>query len=250
MSHFRISINIFWIRSRYGYIGDGRRGMLTLKNEVLDKVMLRRTKKEKQKEIKLPALTITVSKLKLSTVERSWMYLQADQVQVQCICEQRNGAAQFAHIFELLDCVKLWIILTWSYIETRTTRSVPYRHNLRVVVMFAESVSRISIWTRRNVLWVDVSIFSIVVVWCLTQRRSVVRMRRRKARRRNRKRFEVSRCWTRRVLRAINHFKSQWTYEVWRETRTRKLRRVLCAWIDLVMSCYFLVVTRIFVNNA
>ena len=83
-----------------------------------------------------------------------------------------------------------------------------------------------------------------------TQRRSAVRLRRKKARQRNRRRFEVSRCWTSRVLRAINHFKSQWTYEVWRETRTRKLRRVLCAWIDLVMSCYFLVVTHIFVNNA
>jgi DNA repair protein RAD16 len=79
--------------------------MLTLKNEVLDKVMLRRTKKEKQKEMKLPALTITVSKLKLSTVERDFYECIYKQTKSKYNAYVNKGTVlhNFAHIFELLS---------------------------------------------------------------------------------------------------------------------------------------------------
>ena len=41
---------------RYGYIGEGRRAMLRLKQDILDVVMLRRTKVERAEDIKLPPL--------------------------------------------------------------------------------------------------------------------------------------------------------------------------------------------------
>lgn len=39
---------------RYGYIGDGRRAMQTLKEKVLDKVLLRRTKAERAADVTQP----------------------------------------------------------------------------------------------------------------------------------------------------------------------------------------------------
>ena len=58
---------------RYGYIGEGRRAMLRLKQDILDVVMLRRTKVERAEDIKLPPLEINVETLKLNESERDFM---------------------------------------------------------------------------------------------------------------------------------------------------------------------------------
>ena len=57
---------------RYGYIGEGRRAMLRLKQDILDVVMLRRTKVERAEDIKLPPLEINVETLKLNESERDF----------------------------------------------------------------------------------------------------------------------------------------------------------------------------------
>jgi DNA repair protein RAD16 len=44
---------------RYGYVGQGRQAMLTLKNDVMDKIMLRRTKEERAADLKLPPLEVS-----------------------------------------------------------------------------------------------------------------------------------------------------------------------------------------------
>lgn len=46
--------------------------MLKLKTEVLDKVMLRRTKAERSEDVKLPPLTISVRKLTLTDDEKDF----------------------------------------------------------------------------------------------------------------------------------------------------------------------------------
>jgi DNA repair protein RAD16 len=46
--------------------------MLKLKTEVLDKIMLRRTKEERSADVKLPPLTITVRKLTLTEDEKDF----------------------------------------------------------------------------------------------------------------------------------------------------------------------------------
>ena len=43
---------------RYGYVGEGRKAMLTLKNDVMDRIMLRRTKKERAADLRLPDLEV------------------------------------------------------------------------------------------------------------------------------------------------------------------------------------------------
>ena len=57
---------------RYGSIGDGRKAFLTLKDNVLNQIMLRRTKKERSKDIELPPLTIKVEMLELDEHERDF----------------------------------------------------------------------------------------------------------------------------------------------------------------------------------
>eukprot|EP00940_MAST-03C_sp_MAST-3C-sp2_P001866 g1866.t1 len=90
---------------RYGYIGDGRRGMLTLKNEVLDKVMLRRTKKEKQKEMKLPPLTVEVKTLELDDKERDFYEAIYKRTKAKFNAYVTKGTVlhNYMHIFELLS---------------------------------------------------------------------------------------------------------------------------------------------------
>lgn len=43
---------------RYGYVGEGRKAMLTLKNQLMDKIMLRRTKVERAADLQLPPLEV------------------------------------------------------------------------------------------------------------------------------------------------------------------------------------------------
>ena len=53
---------------RYGYVGDGRKAMLLLKQQILDKVMLRRTKKERAADVRLPPLEV----FRCTPVEKGW----------------------------------------------------------------------------------------------------------------------------------------------------------------------------------
>ena len=57
---------------RFGYVGDGKRAMLLLKQRILDVVMLRRTKLERAADVKLPALTVRVRRLALAPEERDF----------------------------------------------------------------------------------------------------------------------------------------------------------------------------------
>ena len=57
---------------RYGYVGDGRRAMLKLKNEVLDVIMLRRTKEERKADVLLPPLNIHVRMTELDEKEEDF----------------------------------------------------------------------------------------------------------------------------------------------------------------------------------
>jgi len=67
---------------RYGYVGEGRKAMLTLKNEVMDKIMLRRTKAERASDLKLPELEVRASMHFFSQCELSGCNTVTLQVKV------------------------------------------------------------------------------------------------------------------------------------------------------------------------
>ena len=90
---------------RYGYTGQGRTAMLTLKDQVLGKVMLRRTKAERADDLKLPKLIITVQKLDLDEAEQDFyecIYKQT-RSRFDKFVDKGTLLHNYAHVFELLS---------------------------------------------------------------------------------------------------------------------------------------------------
>ena len=54
---------------REGYTGDGRRAMFVLKNEVLDKCLLRRTKETQAADMELPPRIVQIRPIRLHPIE-------------------------------------------------------------------------------------------------------------------------------------------------------------------------------------
>ena len=65
---------------RTGYVGDGRRAMLRLKEQVLDELLLRRTKTERAADIQLPSRTVLIRKDQLSEQEQDFYNALLSQV--------------------------------------------------------------------------------------------------------------------------------------------------------------------------
>ncbi|KEG11426.1 putative DNA repair protein [Trypanosoma grayi] len=90
---------------RYGYIGDGRRGMMILANDVLYKSMLRRTKAERANDLHLPPLTTEIVKLQLTDEERNFyesLYKKSTAT-FDSFVDKGTVLHNYAHIFQLLS---------------------------------------------------------------------------------------------------------------------------------------------------
>ncbi|CRH02926.1 DNA repair protein rhp16, putative [Plasmodium relictum] len=89
----------------FGYNGEGVTSMFYLKSEVLDKILLRRTKKERKNDIKLEPLIITIRKDKLSNEEKDFyesLYKQTS-TQFDKYVKSNTVLHNYAHIFDLLS---------------------------------------------------------------------------------------------------------------------------------------------------
>ncbi|CCW63417.1 unnamed protein product [Phytomonas sp. EM1] len=91
--------------NRYGYIGEGRKGMMLLSNDVFSKVMLRRTKMERIEDLHLPPLEIKIRRIQLSNEERNFY----EALYKKCTAEFDTFVSKgtilhnYAHIFQLLS---------------------------------------------------------------------------------------------------------------------------------------------------
>jgi DNA repair protein RAD16 len=90
---------------RYGYIGDGRRAMLRLKEDILDVVMLRRTKVERAEDIKLPPLNINIEYLTLDASERDFYecIYKNSRSKFDTYVDKGTLLNNYAHVFQLLS---------------------------------------------------------------------------------------------------------------------------------------------------
>ncbi|GAW83872.1 DNA repair protein rhp16 [Plasmodium gonderi] len=89
----------------FGYNGEGVTSMYYLKNEVLDKILLRRTKGERKNDIKLKPLNIRIRKDKLSNEEKDFyesLYKQTS-TQFDTYVKSNTVLHNYAHIFDLLS---------------------------------------------------------------------------------------------------------------------------------------------------
>jgi len=87
-----------------GYAGAGARALRTLRGDILNVVMLRRTKAERAADLKLPPLEIRVEELTLSPPEQDFYNCLYKKTKSRFDAFVRKGTAMhnYAHIFELL----------------------------------------------------------------------------------------------------------------------------------------------------
>jgi DNA repair protein RAD16 len=91
--------------NRYGYIGDGRRGMMMLSNDVFAKTMLRRTKVERASDLQLPTMTIEVRHIELTKEERNFYesLYKKSTAEFDTFVHKGTVLHNYAHIFQLLS---------------------------------------------------------------------------------------------------------------------------------------------------
>jgi DNA repair protein RAD16 len=89
---------------RDGYSGDGRRAMFKLKNEVLDKSLLRRTKETRAEDMNLPPRLVTIRPIRLHPVEQDFydaLYMNT-KASFNDYVDEGTLLNNYAHIFDLL----------------------------------------------------------------------------------------------------------------------------------------------------
>ncbi|GIX61280.1 DNA repair protein rhp16, putative [Babesia caballi] len=88
----------------HGYTNEGQVAMQELQNDVLAKIMLRRTKLEKADDVKLPPMHVTIRRDALSLFERDFYESIYKQSTVQFDTYVKSGTLlhNYAHIFDLL----------------------------------------------------------------------------------------------------------------------------------------------------
>ncbi|CAM39061.1 putative DNA repair protein [Leishmania braziliensis MHOM/BR/75/M2904] len=91
--------------NRYGYIGDGRRGMMMLSNDVFSRAMLRRTKVERAADLQLPSLTVEVLHIQLTREERNFYesLYKKSTAEFDTFVHKGTVLHNYAHIFQLLS---------------------------------------------------------------------------------------------------------------------------------------------------
>ncbi|KAH8739192.1 Swi2/Snf2 ATpase [Cryptosporidium ryanae] len=90
---------------RYGFSGEGSEALRRLKNDVLDKVLLRRTKLQRQEDVKLPPLEIKVLYNELSPPEKDFYtsIYQRSKIKFDTFVNQGTVLHNYAHVFDLIS---------------------------------------------------------------------------------------------------------------------------------------------------
>lgn len=89
---------------KHGYSGEGRLAMFKLKDEVLDKCLLRRTKETRAADMNLPPRLVTIRKIRLHPVEEDFYNALYTQTRSSFDDYVADGTLlnNYAHIFDLL----------------------------------------------------------------------------------------------------------------------------------------------------
>ena len=112
--------------NRYGYVGDGRKGFESLRDDILKPAQLRRTKAERSGDVKLPSLTINVEKTHMDEVEKDFyesLYMLT-RAKFDGYVAKGSVLHNYAHIFELLSrlrqtCDHPYLVVHSKYGTTR-----------------------------------------------------------------------------------------------------------------------------------
>lgn len=119
---------------RAGYRGDGRRAMFTLKKEILDKSLLRRTKENRAADMKLPPRIVSIKTVRLHPVEEDFYNALYTQTQSSFGDYVNEGTLlnNYAHIFDLL--MRMRQAVDHPYLVVYSKRDMKARAENGVVV--------------------------------------------------------------------------------------------------------------------
>ena len=89
---------------RAGYVSEGRRAMMKLKDQILDAILLRRTKADRSDDIMLPARYVMVRQEPMDERETDFYEALYTQSKAQFNTYVRSGTVlnNYAHIFDIL----------------------------------------------------------------------------------------------------------------------------------------------------
>lgn len=93
---------------KYGYMGAGKTAFQKLREDILHKCMLRRTKEERKADLQLPPIKVTIRKDKLSQQETDFyssIYMQSC-VKFDTFVHSGTVLHNYAHIFDLLTSLR------------------------------------------------------------------------------------------------------------------------------------------------
>eukprot|EP00928_Gymnodinium_smaydae_P035606 TRINITY_DN25023_c0_g4_i1.p1 TRINITY_DN25023_c0_g4~~TRINITY_DN25023_c0_g4_i1.p1 ORF type:complete len:1193 (+),score=345.81 TRINITY_DN25023_c0_g4_i1:101-3679(+) len=105
-SHFKSKVSNPIIK--YGYMGAGKDAFNTLRHEILNRSMLRRTKEERKADLKLPGIKVVIRKDALSNQELDFytsLYKQSC-VKFDTFIDSGTILHNYAHIFDLLTSLR------------------------------------------------------------------------------------------------------------------------------------------------
>ena len=105
MQHYcHFNKNILNPIKREGYVGEGRRAMLKLRDQILDEILMRRTKLSRADDIQLPPRIVKVRSDRMTREEEDYYQALYTQSQTQFNTYVRSGTVlnNYAHIFDIL----------------------------------------------------------------------------------------------------------------------------------------------------
>lgn len=115
---------------RDGYSGDGRRAMFLLKNEVLDKALLRRTKDNRASDMELPPRLVQIKEVRLHPVEEDFYSALYTQTKSSFDDYVASGTLlnNYAHIFDLLIRMRQSVDHPYLVLYSKNNSMIPTDH--------------------------------------------------------------------------------------------------------------------------
>lgn len=123
---------------REGYTGDGRRAMFKLKEEVLDKSLLRRTKETRAADMNLPPRIVKIRSVRLHPIEQDFynaLYTQTKSSFDDYVAEG-TLLNNYAHIFDLLTRLRQAVdhpyLIVYSHRSMKLNQGIQQRQKAAV----------------------------------------------------------------------------------------------------------------------
>ncbi|KAF4663677.1 hypothetical protein FOL47_005594 [Perkinsus chesapeaki] len=112
---------------KHGFAGVGKDALKELRTQVLDRLLLRRTKEERAADLHLPPMTVSIRKTKLTASEKDFYESLAMQSQLRFNVYADEGTVlnNYAHIFDLLTRLRQAVDHPYLIVHGMDCGSIP-----------------------------------------------------------------------------------------------------------------------------